>query len=144
MNAEKRPHEYSLWAKQHSEAEDVCQSGLNEEMRRLEKMNPVGPRTSVPLVSDERLKREIAAGEPIWQARRDHRSRERAARFRQKGAKRVPAPSSQPNPLLDVDPAEGGEILDEAFAASARANLAEFRQVLKEKAKKEKKQKKRH
>ena len=47
--------------------------------------------------------------------------------------------SSRPSRLSEVPPEEGGQVLDEEFAASARANLAEFKQVLREEARVEKK-----
>eukprot|EP00435_Cladocopium_sp_Y103_P035201 s1779_g9.t1 len=137
--AEKRAQEHAQRAKHYTEAETEYQRGLNDAMLRLEKMNPVGPRTSVPLISDARLRQDIEAGKPIWQARREHRARERAAKHRQATTERTTLDTSQPSRLTEVSPSEGGEVLDEAFAASAKANLAEFKQVLKEEARGEKK-----
>eukprot|EP00435_Cladocopium_sp_Y103_P036177 s3627_g9.t1 len=108
-------------------------------MLRLERMNPVGPRAAVPLISDARLRQDIEAGKPIWQARREHRARERAAKYRQATTERTTLNTSQPSRLTEVSPSEGGEVLDEAFAASAKANLAEFKRVLREEARGEKK-----
>eukprot|EP00435_Cladocopium_sp_Y103_P067566 s528_g30.t1 len=108
-------------------------------MLRLERMNPVGPRASVPLISDARLRQDIEAGKPVWQARREHRARERAAKYRQATTERTILDTSQPSRLTEVSPSEGGEVLDEAFAASAKANLAEFKRVLREEARGEKK-----
>ena len=42
--AEKRAQEHAQRAKHYTEAETQYQSGLNDEMLRLERMNPVGPR----------------------------------------------------------------------------------------------------
>eukprot|EP00438_Fugacium_kawagutii_P005226 Skav210774 [mRNA] locus=scaffold3765:57404:60835:+ [translate_table: standard] len=140
--AEKSAQQHAERAKHYSEAETTYRSGLNEAMLRLEKMNPVGPRTSVPLVSEARLQREIEAGVPIWVARRAHRARERAARKRQ-GEPRTTMDTSQPSAISEVAPEEGGQILDDAFAASAKANLAEFKQVLKKEAAEEKPTRKR-
>eukprot|EP00438_Fugacium_kawagutii_P034290 Skav220347 [mRNA] locus=scaffold2224:200945:203585:+ [translate_table: standard] len=140
--AEKSAQQHAERAKHYSEAETTYRSGLNEAMLRLEKMNPVGPRTSVPLVSEARLQREIEAGVPIWVARRAHRARERAARKRQ-GEPRTTMDTSQPSAISEVAPEEGGQILDNAFAASAQANLAEFKQVLKKEAAEEKPTRKR-
>jgi hypothetical protein len=89
------------------------------------------------LISDARLRQDIEAGRPIWQARREHRARERAARFRQENAQKPTLNSSRPSRLAEVPPAEGGTVLDQAFAASARANLQEFKRVLKEEANEE-------
>ena len=125
--AEKRAQEHAQRAKHYTEAETQYQRGLNDEMLRLERMNPVGPRSSVPLISDARLRQDIEAGRPIWQARREHRARQRAARFRQENAERPALDPSQPSQLTEVPPAEGGTVLDQAFAASARANLQEFK-----------------
>ena len=130
--AEKKAREHADRAKFYSEAETEFRKGLNEEMLRLEKLNPVGPRAAVPLVSDARLKRDIEAGKPIWQARRDHRARERAARKRQADAQG--RPGNPESSLIDLPPEEGAKALDDAFAASAKANLDEFRKVLKEEA----------
>eukprot|EP00438_Fugacium_kawagutii_P016374 Skav203835 [mRNA] locus=scaffold4932:42892:55316:- [translate_table: standard] len=143
VNAEKRAQEHAARTKQYTEAETDYRQGLNDAMLRLEQMNPVGPRSSVPLVSEERLKADIAAGKPIWQARRDHRARERAARKRLSEAQANPRPSSLGTNLVDIPPEEQGEALNASFAASARANLAEFQQVLRAEAAQEKVEKKR-
>eukprot|EP00438_Fugacium_kawagutii_P015705 Skav235328 [mRNA] locus=scaffold520:603852:614712:+ [translate_table: standard] len=92
--------------------------------------------------AETQLKQDIAAGVPIWVARRAHRARERAARNRQ-GEPRTTSDNSQPSNLTEVSPEEGGQILDDAFAASAKANLAEFKQVLKKEAQEEKVERKR-
>ena len=142
-NAEKKAQEYAAHAKQVSEAETEYRKGLNEEMLRLEKMNPVGPRTEVPLVSDARLKQEIAAGKGIWQARRDHRARLRAAKHRQERGVEPKTEEEKAGPLTDVDPEKAGEALDDAFKESSRRNLKEFRAVLQEQAQKEVREKRR-
>ncbi|CAK9031816.1 unnamed protein product [Durusdinium trenchii] len=100
--AEKRAQEHAERVKHYTEAESQYQSGLNDAMLRLERMNPVGPRASVPLISDARLREDIAAGKSIW--------------------------------LTEVPPAEGGGVLNKAFSESAKANLKEFRQILREEA----------
>eukprot|EP00438_Fugacium_kawagutii_P001653 Skav236324 [mRNA] locus=scaffold97:181652:191974:+ [translate_table: standard] len=144
VGAEKKADEYIQKTKQYSEAETEYRKGLNEEMLRLEKMNPVGPRTAVPLVSDNRLRREIEAGKPIWQARRDHRARERAARKRLEEAKAVAGTAKKGSVLEEASTlGESGEALDSAFAESAKANLAELKQLLKEEAAHERADKKR-
>eukprot|EP00438_Fugacium_kawagutii_P003850 Skav230671 [mRNA] locus=scaffold2185:281771:289747:+ [translate_table: standard] len=140
--AERSAQEHAQRVKHYTEAETQYQSGLNDAMLRLERMNPVGPRASVPLVSDARLKQDIEAGVPIWVARRAHRARERAARNRQ-NEPRTTSDNSQPSNLAEVPPEEGGQMLDDAFAASAKANLAEFKQVLKKEAQEEKVERKR-
>eukprot|EP00435_Cladocopium_sp_Y103_P043132 s1182_g12.t1 len=141
--AERRAQEHAQRAKHYTEEETRYQRGLNDEMLRLEQMNPVGPRSSVPLISDARLKQDIEAGKPIWQARREHRSRERAARKRSETAGKRTTDTSQPSRLTEVPPEEGGQVLDAAFSESAQANLAEFKQLLREEAREEKKQNKR-
>eukprot|EP00438_Fugacium_kawagutii_P005313 Skav210287 [mRNA] locus=scaffold475:3020:13981:- [translate_table: standard] len=135
--AERSAQEHATRARQISEAETDYRQGLNQEMLRLEKMNPVGPRASVPLISDARLRQEIESGVPIWVARRAHRARERAARRRLEEP-RTTMDTSRPSEISEVPPEEGGQKLDEAFAASAKANLAEFKQVLKREAQEEK------
>eukprot|EP00438_Fugacium_kawagutii_P035674 Skav231659 [mRNA] locus=scaffold823:44885:57127:- [translate_table: standard] len=142
VDAEKSAQEHAKRAKHYTEAETQYQRGLNDAMLRLEKMNPVGPRTSVPLVSEARLRQDIEAGTPIWVARRAHRARERAAR-RRLDEPRTTMDASQPSALTEVAPEEGGQMLDDAFAASAKANLTEFKKILKEEAKQEKEVRKR-
>ncbi|CAK9112079.1 tRNA 2'-phosphotransferase 1 [Durusdinium trenchii] len=132
--AEKRAQEHAERVKHYTEAESQYQSGLNDAMLRLERMNPVGPRASVPLISDARLREDIAAGKSMWQARREHRSRARAAQHRKETAEKPTLDPSQPNRLTEVPPAEGGGVLNKAFSESAKANLKEFRQILREEA----------
>ena len=96
-------------------------------MARLEKFNPVGPRLSQPMITDARLKADIAAGVGVWRARRDHRARERAARHRKANPA---APSSNEGYLMDVDPQEGGQALDAAMTNRAKEELKEFRREL--------------
>ena len=95
-----------------SRAENMYREGLDQEMARLEKNNPVGPRVGEPMITDARLKADIAAGVGIWRARRDHRARERAARHRKANPA---APPTGEGYLMDVDPNEGGRALDEAM-----------------------------
>eukprot|EP00438_Fugacium_kawagutii_P005702 Skav227832 [mRNA] locus=scaffold948:391182:404479:+ [translate_table: standard] len=137
VDAERSAQEHAKRAKHYTEAETQYQRGLNDAMLRLERMNPVGPRTAVPLVSDARLRQDIESGTPIWVARRAHRARERAAR-RRLDEPRTTMDASQPSALTEVPPEEGGQMLDDAFAASAKANLTEFKKILKEEAKQEK------
>ena len=132
--AEKRAQEHAERVKHYTEAESQYQSGLNDAMLRLERMNPVGPRASVPLISDARLREDIAAGKSIRQARREHRSRARAAQHRKETAEKPTLDPSQPNRLTEVPPAAGGGVLNKAFSESAKANLKEFRQILREEA----------
>lgn len=131
--------EHSDKAQKIAEAETNYRASLDQEMARLEKFNPVGPRAGVPLISGDRLTREIEAGRPIWQARREHKARERAARHRQLQADQLRAGrTSEPGPLMDVDPSEGGQVLDDALAKRAKEELRAFRQELKEEAGQEK------
>ena len=141
VGAERKAKEHAERAKRYSEQETEYQTGLNEEMKRLEQMNPVGPRSSVPLISDARLQQDISAGKPTWQARRDHRARQRAASHRQEEK----ASRSQPRAgvLLDANPEEGGRVLDASLDGKARANLAEFKQILREEARQERQERKR-
>ena len=111
-----------------SRAENMYREGLDQEMARLEKNNPVGPRMGEPLITDARLKADIAAGVGIWRARRDHRARERAARHRKS---QPSAPATGGGYLMDVDPNEGGQALDEAMTNRARQELRNFRRELK-------------
>ena len=57
-----------------SELETQYRHGLNMEMERLERYNPVGPRSSQPLLTLNRLQADIDAGTGIWQARKDRES----------------------------------------------------------------------
>ena len=66
-------------------AETLYRSELDDEMIRLEKYNPVGPRVSQPLITDARLKADIDAGVGVWRARRDHRARVRTCSQAPKG-----------------------------------------------------------
>ena len=110
-----------------SRAEDLYRSELDEEMARLEKHNPVGPRLAQPLITNARLNADIEAGVGVWRARRDHRARERAARHRRD---QPHAPRSGESYLMDVDPQEGGRTLDEAMTARAKEELKTFRKEL--------------
>eukprot|EP00435_Cladocopium_sp_Y103_P029310 s607_g7.t1 len=129
--AEKRAAEHASRAKQYTERETEYRAGLNEAMLRLEQMNPVGPRTEVPMITTQRLQQDIDAGKPIWMARREHRARERAAKHRQKEALEARAVrGTRDGPLMDVDPVEGGQAIDAALDESARADLQAFRDSL--------------
>ena len=110
-----------------SRAENMYREGLDQEMARLEKNNPVGPRVGAPMITDARLKADIAAGVGIWRARRDHRARERAARHRKANPA---APPTGEGYLMDVDPNEGGRALDEAMTNRARQELRNFRKEM--------------
>ena len=133
--AEEKAVEHARRAKHYTEAETQYRAGLNNQILRLEMMNPVGPRTGVPIISDRRLQQDIEAGRPIWMARREHRARERAARHRQEQAKEAAgARGAKAGPLQDVDPAKGGEAIDEELNASAREDLQRFRETLRAEA----------
>lgn len=130
--ATKKADEHAARAQKIAEAESNYRARLDQEMARLERFNPVGPRAGVPLISGERLTREIEAGRPIWLARREHRARERAARHRQEQARelrREATPAA--GPLLDADPAEGGQALDDEMTKRAKEELRAFRRELK-------------
>ena len=103
---------------------------LDEEAARLERYNPVGPRAAHPLITTNRLEADIAAGVGIWQARRDHRARERAARHRQSMQQRAPPPAESAGTLVDVATEAHGEAIDLTMQDRAKAALAEFRQEL--------------
>ena len=134
--AMRKADEHVDHARKVADAENNYRAGLDEEMIRLEKFNPVGPRSNVPLISGERLTREIAEGKPIWQARRDHRARERAARHRKienaEARKGLSANQANEGPLFDKDPSEGGQALDDELARRSREELKAFRRALKE------------
>ena len=104
-----------------SRAENMYKAGLDEEMARLERFNPVAPKTSEPILT----KADIKAGVGIWRARRDHRARERAARHRREQGREVR--HQEPGPLMDVDPSEGGQALDDAMKLRAKQELKDFR-----------------
>ena len=108
-----------------SRAENMYKAGLDEEMARLERFNPVAPKTSEPILTNARLQADIKAGVGIWRARRDHRARERAARHRREQGREVR--HGEPGPLMDVDPSEGGQALDDAMKLRAKQELKDFR-----------------
>ena len=110
---------------------------LSEEAKRLERYNPVGPRSSHPLITTNRLNADIAAGMGIWQARRDHRARERAARHRQAMRAQSGAPSGSAGSLVDVPTEAHGEVIDMTMQDQAKAALADFREELRKEAEKE-------
>ena len=76
--------EHRKTATQVSTLEQEYQQGLSVEAARLERYNPVGPRSTQPLITTNRLEADIAAGVGVWKARRDHRARERAASYEQR------------------------------------------------------------
>ena len=114
-----------------AEEEARYQSLLDEEGRRLERYNPVGPRRDHAVITTNRLEADIAAGKGIWQARREHRARERAARHRMdQRAAGVLVPPREPM----VRPEEHGEALNEQMRARAKEEVRAFRRELKEEA----------
>ena len=136
--AEAKAEERAQRVKHYTEAETDYRAGLNDQMLRLELANPVGPRTGVPLVSDHRLKQEIEAGRSVWVARRAQRARERAAQHRQEvdtWSRAEKGPGT--GPLLDVDLAEAGKVLDKALHDAAQKDLRTFRADLQNEARRE-------
>ena len=131
--ATRRADDCAQQANRIAEAESEYRAKLDQEMARLEKFNPVGPRAGAPLISGDRLAKEIEAGKPLWQARREHRARERAARHRQGQAAELRSQmTKEPGPLRDVDPAEGGQALDGEMNRRAKEELRAFRKELRE------------
>ena len=61
--AEEKAVEHARRAKHYTEAETQYRAGLNNQILRLEMMNPVGPRTGVPIISDRR-RRAAPSGWP--------------------------------------------------------------------------------
>ena len=136
--AEAKAEERAQRVKHYTEAETDYRAGLNDQMLRLELANPVGPRTGVPLVSDHRLKQEIEAGRSVWVARRAQWARERAAQHRQEvdtWSRAEKGPGT--GPLLDVDLAEAGKVLDKALHDAAQKDLRTFRADLQNEARRE-------
>ena len=125
-----------------SELEAQYKNALDEEAKRLERFNPVGPRTSQPLITTNRLEADIAAGMGIWQARRDHRARERAARHRLALQSRAGAPVESAGTLVDVPTEAHAEVIDMTMQDRAKAALAEFRQELQQEGERQDRQKK--
>ena len=119
-----------------AEEEARYQSLLDEEGRRLERYNPVGPRRDRALITTNRLEADIAAGKGIWQSRREHRARERAARHRmdQRAAGVLVPPRDAAGTLPVVRPEEHGEALNEQMRARAKEEVRDFRRELKEEA----------
>lgn len=116
------------------ELETDYRATLGEEAKRLERYNPVGPRTAHPLITTNRLEADIAAGTGVWQARRAHRARERAARHRQALQAAAPRPTGSAGSLVDVPTEAHGEVIDMTMQDQAKAALEEFRQELKREA----------
>ena len=116
------------------ELETDYRATLGEEARRLERYNPVGPRTAHPLITTNRLEADIAAGTGVWQARRAHRARERAARHRQAMQAAAPRPTGSAGSLVDVPTEAHGEVIDMTMQDQAKAALEEFRQELRREA----------
>ena len=108
IKAESRDGAIEAWEEHKKQAVDVSvleaqyKDALSEEAKRLERYNPVGPRSSHQLITTNRLNADIAAGMGIWQATRDHRARERAARHRQAMRAQSGAPAGSAGSLVDV------------------------------------------
>ena len=113
-----------------ADLEQAYQEGLDTEMARLERYNPVGPRSSQPLLTNTRLEADLAGGTGIWQARRNQRARERAARHRlaMKGQGGNPGSAGT---LHDVPTEDHGTVLDMTMQDRAQEELREFRRELK-------------
>lgn len=111
-----------------SEEQQEYLGRLTPAMRELERRNPVGPTTGTALITTNRLSADIAAGVPIWVARRAQRARERAARNQAQNPKatREAAGSGQRDPEVAAD------LLDEDLRLAAARDLREFRQELAE------------
>ena len=114
---------------QAAEEEERYRAGLNPELQRLERANPVGPRQGEPILTNNRLQADVEAGVPIWVARRRHRARERAAKHQAEQAK-VGAPPLNSAGSEQRNPGEGGKGLGEDLDAAARRELREFRRTL--------------
>ncbi|OLQ04789.1 hypothetical protein AK812_SmicGene12099 [Symbiodinium microadriaticum] len=114
---------------QAAEEEEKYRTGLNPELQRLERANPVGPRQGEPILTSNRLQADIEAGIPVWVARRRHRAPERAARHQAEQAKVGPPRSTVLVPSRGTL-TKGGKGLDEDLDAAARRELREFRQTL--------------
>lgn len=125
-----------------SALEAQYKNAFDEEAKRLERFNPVGPRTSQPLITTNRLEADIAAGMGIWQARRDHRARERAARHRLALQSRAGTPVESAGTLVDVPTEAHAEVIDMTMQDQAKAALAEFRQELQQEGERQDRQKK--
>ena len=115
-----------------SELEEQYREGLNVEMARLERYNPVGPRSNQPLLNLNRFHADLAAGTGVWQARRMQRSRERAARHRlamqaAEGVRGIGVAGT----LHDVPADAHAQVLDLTLADRAKEELREFKSMLK-------------
>ena len=114
---------------QAAEEEEQYRAGLNPELQRLERANPVGPRQGEPILTNNRLQADIEAGVPVWVAQRRHRAQERAAKHQAEQAK-VGAPPLNSAGSGQRNPGEGGKGLDEDLDAAAKRELREFRRTL--------------
>ena len=126
---EEAAHQERARVAQAAEEEERYRAGLNPELQRLERANPVGPRQGEPILTNNRLQADIEAGVPVWVARRRHRARERAAKHQAEQAK-VGAPPLNSAGSEQRNPGEGGKGLDEDLDAAAKRELREFRRTL--------------
>ena len=128
-----------------SELEEQYREGLSIEMARLERYNPVGPRSSQPLLNLNRFQADLEAGTGVWQARRMQRSRERAAQHRAamqaaEGVRGIGVAGT----LQDVPPEAHAEVLDMTLADRAKEELRDFKSELRRKGQESKPEMKRH
>lgn len=123
--------EHQRKAVEASELEEQYREGLSVEMARLERYNPVGPRSAQPLLNLNRFKADLEAGTGVWQARRMQRSRERAAQHRlsmqaAEGVRGIGVAGT----LHDVPPDAHAQVLDMTLADRAKEELREFKNLL--------------
>ena len=123
--------EHQRKAVEASELEEQYREGLSIEMARLERYNPVGPRSSQPLLNLNRFHADLEAGTGVWQARRMQRSRERAAKHRaamqaSEGVRGIGVAGT----LHDVPPEAHAEVLDMTLADRAKEELRNFKAEL--------------
>ena len=126
--------EHQKNAKDVAALEQEYQQGLSVEASRLEMYNPVGPRSTQPLITNNRLDADIEAGVGIWKARRDHRARERAAKHRKEQSRGSGAAADNAGTLVDVPADERGETVDDRMKERAREEVRSFRKDLRAEA----------
>ena len=98
-----------------------------DQMRRLEQANPVKPSLTAKPLRSARLDAAIAAGTPIWVARKQEKSRRRAQlhRAEQTAALAGERIANEPEPGEPTP-----EALDERMQESARESLRDFQRQL--------------
>ena len=112
--------------KQAEEEESQHPRPQDEYMARLEKWNPVKADHSANRLSSARLTRAIESGVGVWLARRQEKSRRRAAAHREQ----VEQAAASTRADTELSEQEVNKSLDQRMNEAARRELREFRELL--------------